>query len=100
MLLPTTSILVWCARRPEMAENIERSMGEELLAGGVRLRRAGEGSGDLGDAAQRHGSPADGGGRLAAVVAEDDRGDGAGLGRAGAVGVGHGVTDDHAGVHG
>src|SRR4051795_9088533 len=43
MLLPTTSILVWCARRPEMAENIERSMGVELLAGWVRLRgRVGE----------------------------------------------------------
>src|SRR5688500_12722500 len=27
MLLPVTSILVWWARRPEMAENIERSMG-------------------------------------------------------------------------
>src|SRR3954465_15342723 len=28
MLLPTTSILVWWACRPEMAENSERSMGE------------------------------------------------------------------------
>jgi hypothetical protein len=27
MLLPTVSSLVWCALRPEMAENIERSMG-------------------------------------------------------------------------
>src|SRR4051794_35976116 len=27
MLLPVTSIFVWCARRPEMAENMERSMG-------------------------------------------------------------------------
>src|SRR4051794_36078599 len=39
MLLPVTSILVWCARRPEMAENMERSMGEEPLAGWVRRRR-------------------------------------------------------------
>src|SRR4051795_10535934 len=36
MLLPTTSIFVWWARRPEMAENIERSMGAEPLAGVVR----------------------------------------------------------------
>ena len=28
MLLPTTSIIVWWLRRPEMAENIERIMGE------------------------------------------------------------------------
>src|SRR3954463_1963219 len=41
MLLPVTSIFVWWARRPEMAENMERSMGGGLLAGSVRLRRAG-----------------------------------------------------------
>src|SRR3954462_6893899 len=28
MLLPVTSSLVWWARRPEMAENMERNMGE------------------------------------------------------------------------
>jgi hypothetical protein len=34
MLLPVTSILVWCARRPEMAENIERSMGRNSSGDG------------------------------------------------------------------
>src|SRR5919205_2131096 len=36
MLLPVTSILVWCARRPEMAENMERSTGGLLGYGGRR----------------------------------------------------------------
>src|SRR5919107_4054174 len=34
MLLPVTSIFVWCARRPEMAENMERSMGRTPREGG------------------------------------------------------------------
>src|SRR3954466_14167009 len=38
MLLPTTSILVWCARRPEMAENRERSTAE-LLGSGASARK-------------------------------------------------------------
>jgi hypothetical protein len=41
-LLPTTSIFVWCAWRPEMAENSERSMGEPFVrrGGGTAVRRA------------------------------------------------------------
>jgi hypothetical protein len=38
-LLPVTSILVWCARRPEMAENMERSMGRNSSGGGTAGRR-------------------------------------------------------------
>jgi len=36
MLLPITSAMVWCARRPETAENIERIMIDELLWSFVR----------------------------------------------------------------
>src|SRR3954463_3844094 len=39
MLLPVTSILVWCARRPEMAENMERSTGRFSSGVGVAGRR-------------------------------------------------------------
>src|SRR3954464_3657091 len=45
MLLPVTSIFVWCARRPEMAENMERSMEGELLGcrfAGRRCRKEGQ----------------------------------------------------------
>ncbi len=34
MLLPVTSIFVWCARRPEMAENMERSMARNSSGSG------------------------------------------------------------------
>src|SRR6186713_2043612 len=33
MLLPTTSIIVWCARRPVMPENRERSTGDTSGSG-------------------------------------------------------------------
>ena len=36
MLLPVTSIIVWCARRPLMPENRERSMGHFLWFGCTR----------------------------------------------------------------
>src|SRR3954471_13615515 len=42
MLLPTTSILVWWALRPEMAENSERSMGHSSKVG----RQGGAGDGE------------------------------------------------------
>src|SRR3712207_2672932 len=42
MLLPVTSSLVWWARRPEMAENIERSTGGVLSGGGERGQAPGE----------------------------------------------------------
>src|SRR3954451_12447952 len=100
MLLPTTSIFVWCARRPEMAENIERSMGWNSSLGGFACGAGRGRSGDLGDAAQRHGLPADPGRGLGGVVAEDHRRHRAGLRGAAVIGVGHGVTDDDAGVHG
>src|SRR5215204_7536689 len=47
MLLPVTSILVWCARRPEMAENMERSTGR--VSSGVGSPVGGE-CGSVGDA--------------------------------------------------
>src|SRR3954447_1058566 len=44
MLLPTTSIWVWWALRPEMAENMERSMGRisALRVGAVGGAAAGQ----------------------------------------------------------
>src|SRR3954454_6292461 len=36
MLLPVTSSLVWWARRPEIAENMERNMGRNSSGGGRR----------------------------------------------------------------
>src|SRR6476620_3943928 len=49
MLLPTTSILVWWACRPEMAENRERSMGNsssrERGGAGKRVRVREDGGG-------------------------------------------------------
>src|SRR3954451_6009330 len=60
MLLPVTSILVWWARRPETAENMERSMGKVSSGGGAGGSAGGQGQDDgsgrrgrghLGDAA-------------------------------------------------
>src|SRR3954471_12830851 len=51
MLLPVTSSLVWWARRPEMAENMERNMGEELLGRGVAGRRGSRDARERGQAA-------------------------------------------------
>src|SRR3954464_2043383 len=68
MLLPATSSLVWWALRPEMAENMERSMrgAPRVWVGGAGVGRRGwpaEGSGGrqghLGDAAERDGDTAD-----------------------------------------
>src|SRR3954462_14137858 len=53
MLLPVTSILVWWARRPEMAENIERSTGCLLRVRGSGGGSGGLGRGDLGEAPDR-----------------------------------------------
>src|SRR4051794_38296537 len=95
MLLPTTSIFVWWALRPEMAENMERSMGEELLGAsgcGRRGLRGGGGSGHRGDPAHRHRAAVDHRGGAGGVVAEHDGADGAGLRLARVVGVGHRVA--------
>src|SRR5690349_25141017 len=58
MLLPTTSIFVWCAWRPEMAGNSERSMGGALRSG-VRGRRREVLGADLRDAADVDAGAAD-----------------------------------------
>src|SRR3954469_24291073 len=74
MLLPATSSLVWWARRPEMAENMERSMRGAPRVGGRCAGSGGGGGpgrrggssggsggrqGHLGDAAERDGDTAD-----------------------------------------
>src|SRR5919107_1186091 len=63
MLLPATSSLVWWARRPEMAENMERSTGGLLAIGG---RWGGAGSAGGGAGGDEHGG--DGAGDGGAVV--------------------------------
>src|SRR5687767_13338022 len=88
MLLPVTSILVWWARRPEMAENMERSMGRSSSGCGGRrsagVRRAGGSGrrlrhGDLGEATDGHRDPVDDGDGLAVAAGETDRRDRPGL---------------------
>src|SRR3954465_6908688 len=121
MLLPVTSSLVWWARRPETAENMERSTGEapqwkvRRSAGeaegsgrrsGARRGRAGRGGGrgrgarDLRDAAHGDGHAADHRRRLGGVGAEPDGGDRAALLRAGLVGVGDRPAHQRAGAAG
>src|SRR3954447_21258156 len=103
MLLPVTSILVWCARRPEMAENMERSTGGSPQVSGSPVggeRSGGSGGladGDLGEAADGDLGAVDDGHGLAVAAGEPDRGDDAGLGRAGRIGVGGGPPDEGAG---
>src|SRR4051794_41086875 len=103
MLLPATSSLVWCARRPEMAENMERSMRGAPRVGG-RMQKCGESRGSvgrqghLGDAAERDGDTADHGLGLGLGpgAGDPDGADRAGLRRPVGVGVGDGVPHERA----
>src|SRR3712207_6307181 len=72
MLLPVTSSLVWWARRPEMAENIERSTGRSSQEGERGRGSGGGGHGDLGEAPEGHLLATDDGSGL--VAGEADRG--------------------------
>src|SRR4051794_31059555 len=108
MLLPATSSLVWWALRPEMAENMERSMrgaprvGVGVQESGVRWPAQGSGGrqGHLGDAAERDGDTADHGLGLGlrTGAGDLDGADRAGLRRAVGVGVGDVVPDEGTGA--
>src|SRR4051812_36625030 len=99
MLLPATSSLVWWAFRPEMAENMERSMRVAPRVGsGCRGRGSGTsvgGEGHLGDPAEGDGRAVDDGLRLGlgAGAGDPDGADRAGLRRPVGVGVGDRVPD-------
>src|SRR3712207_5286004 len=101
MLLPVTSILVWWARRPEMAENMERSTGRFSSGVGGPGSGAGvgvqagrlRGCGDLGEPAHLDLDAVDDGDGLALLAGELHSGDDPGLGGAGRVGVGRRPAD-------
>src|SRR4051812_21869777 len=114
MLLPVTSSLVWWARRPEIAENMERNMGRSSSVvgspdgGGRRgagrgsggLGRRSRGAGDLGEAADGDLLAVDGRRGLVLAGRQLDRGHYAGHRLAVLVGVGGGAADQRPGGRG
>src|SRR5215203_5203499 len=77
MLLPVTSILVWWARRPEMAENMERSTGgsPQVCGESEGAGSGGRRGGDLGEASDRDGDAADVGRGLLVAAGQAHRRD-------------------------